>query len=278
MHVIAKVVNYEITDTDLTRECKCVPNQDPSQALRRLIDRCLLLNKAVDSGFTVSDDEFDLALLELIEEDEPFGLPPGSLQDMDAQEMELLLTRNILIRKYVQSLCENEQQVSEEQLKEIYDEQQDSFCCDEMVRCSHILIKGNDDDALHKIIAIRESIKSPEEFLQISSSCSDCPSNSQCGDLGYFAHGKLLPEIDEVAFSLELNEISQPFKSKYGYHLLLLTDRKCGNPVPFEDIKTSLAARIRHMEREYFLMRHVSDLYTEYKDSIVILADAFKPA
>ncbi|HNQ44204.1 MAG TPA: peptidylprolyl isomerase, partial [Candidatus Cloacimonadota bacterium] len=270
-------VDYEITDTDLSRECKCIPNQDPIQALRRLIDRCLLLNKAVESGYSVSDDEFDVALLELIEEEEPFGLPAGSLQDLDAQEMETLLTRNILIRKYIQDICNEDDLVSENKLKEVYEEQREKFCSEEMVRCSHILIKGG-DDALAKILELRKQINSPEDFIAYSSSCSDCPSNSKCGDLGFFSRGKLIPEIDEVAFSLSLGEISHPFKSKYGYHLLLLTDRKCSSPVPFEEIKTSLAARIRQLEKEYFLMRHVSDLYLEYKDRIVILSDAYKQA
>jgi parvulin-like peptidyl-prolyl isomerase len=73
-----------------------------------------------------------------------------------------------------------------------------------------------------------------------------------------------------------MNEISMPFASPEGYHILMLTDRKCKAPIPFEDIRESLAAQIRQMEREYFLMRHIAELYEEYKEQILVFEDALQ--
>lgn len=93
---------------------------------------------------------------------------------------------------------------------------------------------------------------------------------------GFFPRGKLFPEIDEVAFNLKLNEISMPFASSEGFHILMLTDRRCKSPIPFADIKDSLAANISQMEREYFLMRHLGDLYEEFKHQIIVFDDVLK--
>jgi len=225
-------------------------------------------------GFSVSDEEYDVALMEIIDEENPFGLSPGSLQDMDAAEMETLIRRNIIIRKYVTSICPNTKSIPEEKLKELYKEQINNFCREEMVRCSHIFIRG--EDALEKIQAIRNRIHNAEDFIKECKECSDCPSSESCGDLGFFPKGKLYPEIDEVAFSLKKGEISQPFKSPEGYHILMLTDRKCESAIPFSEIKDSLSEHLLQMEKEYFIMRHIGELYEEFKNQIVIYDDALK--
>lgn len=273
MQIIAKVLNIEIFERDLEREMCC--GGDSQRALHRLIDRCLLLVKALQLGYEASDAEFDIALFELLDEEEPFGLPAGSLMKMSAKEMETLLRRNIIIKKYLQSIYPRTD-ISEDKLQALYQEQKESFVCEEMVRCSHIFLSG--EKARDRIHEIRKRIHSKEDFLSFCNSCSECPSHKCCGDLGFFPRGKLFPEIDAVAFSLELNEISEPFASPEGYHILMLTDRKPAGPIPFEEIKQSLLAQLKQMEREYYLLHHLSELYQEYKNNIIILNDAYKQA
>ncbi len=272
MQIIAKVVSHEISRKDLDREIACGGTEE--QALKRLMDRCLLLEKADQLAFNVSDDEFEVTLMQLLDEEEPLGFPPGVLQDMNAQEMETLVRRNIIIRKYVASLHPEGKPISEEKLKELYQDHTDCFCCEEMVRCSHILLKG--EGALEEITAIRAQIHNADDFNKMCAKLSECPSNECCGDLGFFPRGELYAEIDEVAFCLQPGEISQPFKSPGGYHILMSTDRKCKCLVPFEDIKDSLAANLHLMEREYILKRHLVELYEEFYSQILIFDDALK--
>ena len=272
MQIVAKVVNREISRKDLEREMACGGTEE--QALKRLIDRCLLLGKADQLSFSVSDDEFEVALMQLLDEDEPMGLPAGLLQDMNAQEMETLIRRNIIIRKYVASLYPGDMPIPAERIKELYQEQIDKFCCEEMVRCSHILIKG--ENALERLTVIRSQIHDPDDFKQVCESYSDCPSNKCCGDLGFFPRGRLFSEIEEVAFSMQPGEISMPFESPEGCHILMLTDRKCKCLIPFEDIEESLGTHLGQMEREYFLLRHLAELYEEFSSQILIFDHALK--
>lgn len=277
MQIVARVIEYEISMRDLERECSKFGNADQSenlqQALQRLIDRCLLLSQAKHKGIQVSDTEYDEALLKLIDEDDTFGLSGSALQELTARELETLLRRQLIIKKYVQLLCPESLPVTTEKLLEFYNEHKDFFVKPEQVHCAHILIQGTEDADHARAVSLRNSIQGYDDFIRYCQDCSDCPSKSACGDLGWFPKGKMIPEIDNAAFSMQVNEISEPFRSNYGYHILMLLERTEKQNIPFEDIKDSLYARMQQIEREYFLSRHVAELRSRFASSIVIFSE-----
>jgi len=274
MQIVAKVIDYEISKRELDWECSkaLAPNQERSiqQALERLIDRCLLFTQAIEHGITVSDDEYDEALLELIEQDEPFGFSSAVIQELTARELETLVRRQLIIKKYIQTLCPETLPITTDKLKEFYLDNRDYFTKPEKVHCAHILVRGSDEEASAKAEAIYKGIRDEDDFLSQSQICSDCPSSADCGDLGWFPRGIMIPEIENVAFSLQLHEISKPFLSSYGYHILLLLDKTPKEDIPFEEIKDSLFARMQQIEKEYLINRHVSDLRSQFASAIVI--------
>ena len=140
----------------------------------------------------------------------------------------------------------------------------------EQVRCSHILISNTKKDAKALAEEIRKKIHNAEDFGYYCKEYSDCLSNSSCGDLGWFSRGIMIPEIEEVAFALKVGEISQPFPSKYGYHILLKTGHSEKDYIPFEEIKDSLYARVQQIEKEYLLIRHLAELHKQYAAKIII--------
>lgn len=275
MHIIAKVFEIEISAQDLDRECSKI--QDPElifgrkSALKRLIDRCLLYVQAVESGIQATDLEYDNAMLELIEQEEPLGLSSEIMKELSAGDMEMLIRRQIIVQKYVKSLCPKDIPISNQKLQEFYEESKEIFQSSERVRCSHILVSNKNGDAKDKAFKLRELIHTAADFNRYSKACSDCPSNVSCGDLGWFHKGKMIPEIDKVAFSMQIGEISQPFASEYGYHILMLTERKDFYIVPFDDIKESLYARLQQIEKEYIISKQVNDLRKLHASQIAIL-------
>lgn len=52
------------------------------------------------------------------------------------------------------------------------------------------------------------------------------PFGANGGDLGYFRRGQMVPEFDQAAFSLPVGEISEPIKTQFGWHLLVVTGQK----------------------------------------------------
>ncbi len=129
-----------------------------------------------------------------------------------------------------------------------------------MVKASHILIKGTDEESMEKAQEIYKNIKSKEDFEKIASECSDCPSNCHSGDLGYFPKGKMVKDFEEVAFKLKRDEFSEPIKTKFGYHIIMNTDKKESVVAEFDEVKDALKDRLKKIDSELKLIKHLKGL------------------
>ena len=65
----------------------------------------------------------------------------------------------------------------------------------------------------------------PAKFAEMAKKESGCPSKEKGGDLGEFTRGQMVPEFDKVAFSLEPGKVSDPVKTQFGWHLVLVTKK-----------------------------------------------------
>jgi peptidyl-prolyl cis-trans isomerase SurA len=95
----------------------------------------------------------------------------------------------------------------------------------------HILIKTNavtsDNEAKARLSEIRQKILQGEDFGQLAKThSSDLASASKGGNLGWVSKDVLVPEFSEVMESLEINDVSEPFKSSFGWHIMQVLERK----------------------------------------------------
>ncbi|MFX1593101.1 MAG: peptidylprolyl isomerase [Promethearchaeota archaeon] len=86
------------------------------------------------------------------------------------------------------------------------------------IKASHILV-----DKLSKAQKIFEDLQAGEKFEHLASSYSICPSKKRGGNLGEFAKGDMVPEFWSASTKLKIGEISQPVKTKFGYHIIKRT-------------------------------------------------------
>ena len=102
---------------------------------------------------------------------------------------------------------------------------------EEQINVRHILIKTNeildDSAAEEKLKTIRAQIINEGDFGAVASAVSEDPGSAQDGgDMGWAPQGLFVPEFEEVAYALEVDEISEPFQSRYGWHIIqFLGDR-----------------------------------------------------
>jgi len=88
------------------------------------------------------------------------------------------------------------------------------------VNASHILVE---DDATAKLVS--EKITAGEDFAELAAEYSKDPgSAANGGSLGYFPRGVMVPEFEEVAFSLGIGEVSDIVASQFGYHIIKVED------------------------------------------------------
>lgn len=66
----------------------------------------------------------------------------------------------------------------------------------------------------------------PAEFAKLAVEYSECSSKNKGGDLGWFGRGKMVRAFEDVAFSTEKGDISYPFKTAHGYHIVLVEGRR----------------------------------------------------
>ncbi|MEC7487955.1 MAG: peptidylprolyl isomerase [Pseudomonadota bacterium] len=102
------------------------------------------------------------------------------------------------------------------------------------IQASHILLMWDgslrttatrsQDEARQKIDTIKAEIEGGMNFEEAAKQHSDCPSSSQGGDLGSFGRGMMVPEFEDVAFTLEVGATSDVVETDFGYHLIMRTD------------------------------------------------------
>lgn len=274
MHLVAKVFDLDITEEEVLGESRNLIGQDSFlaqvTALNRLIDRYLIFHHAVSQGISISEDEFDNALLETLED-----LEAAPKDNDETKRMESRIRIRIVNRKYVQQVCNRDVSIADDLLFAFYEDQKDVFLAPHAVHAAHILIRADEPDARQKALDIRETIQTTDEFNAICGELSQCPTGCRYGDLGWFPKGRMIKEIEDVAFSLQPGQISDVFISKYGYHILLVRETRQQEPIPFDDIKDSIRAKMKQLEKEYFLIRHVNDLRETCKEFISILDDRY---
>lgn len=120
------------------------------------------------------------------------------------------------------------------------------------IHAAHILAQvpeGMDDtDAKARIDSIYALLQQGEKFETLAKTCSDCPSKAQSGDLGWFGHGKMVPEFEDVAFSLAANDsYSEPFKTRFGWHIVKKYDQR--TPGSFE-VKEIIKGQMKRDSRQ----------------------------
>ena len=120
------------------------------------------------------------------------------------------------------------------------------------VRASHILIKiapaaaeSEIQEAEEKLKGLRSQILAKKTtFEQAAEAHSSGPSKDQGGDVGWFPWSGKMPEaFSKVAFSLKIGEMSQPFRTRFGMDLCLVTDRKPGE-LSLEDVRGEVVNRL----------------------------------
>jgi peptidyl-prolyl cis-trans isomerase C len=84
------------------------------------------------------------------------------------------------------------------------------------IKCLHILVKKNSEALL-----VVDRLKKGESFTNLAKELSiDKASGKRGGDLGFFRKGMMVKPFEDVAFKLEKDQISEPVKTEFGYHII----------------------------------------------------------
>ncbi|MFD3447263.1 peptidylprolyl isomerase PrsA [Microbacteriaceae bacterium 4G12] len=185
--------------------------------------RQLVVQKVFTKDYKVTDKEVNA---EFDKVKKQYGDQFDSLlkqSGMDEKTLKNQIRTNLAIKKAVAK------DITDKELKDHYKPE---------IKASHILVK--DEETAKKVEDLLAKGQSFEELAKQYS--TDTASAEKGGDLGYFGPGKMLPEFEKAAYELKKDQISQPVKSQYGYHIIKVTDIK--ELKPFDQEKEKIKEQI----------------------------------
>ncbi|MDI3548872.1 MAG: peptidyl-prolyl cis-trans isomerase [Halanaerobiales bacterium] len=147
--------------------------------------------------------------------------------------------------------------VEDKAVEDYYNKNIDSYKYGAQVKASHILV-----DTEEKAREVLDKLNNGADFAEVAKEYSTGPSGKNGGDLGYFEKGDMVPEFAEAAFSLKVGEISKPVKTKFGYHIIKVFDKKEAGVKSFAEVKDSIKSKLLNQKRQ----QAWSDLIKELRE------------
>lgn len=246
--IIAKVDNYIVLKSELDRAYQdyianggMANDETRCQFLALLIRNKLMMAKAEIDSIVVLDEEVDLNTQNRISMIlQQSGNSAEQLEAIYGKSMEQIrlelrdqIKEQMVVRE-MESTISKDLSVTPAEVKRFFGKiPADSlpyFSAE--VEVAQIVKKAAVNDVQKEatrkeLAAIRDRILKGEDFTELAKQHSDDPSVTyNGGDMGWVGRGQMVPEFEAMAFRLEQNEISQPFETEYGLHILQLLDRR----------------------------------------------------
>lgn len=189
----------------------------------------LVIEKVLSKDYKVTDKELDKQLEEIKAEVGPQF--PALLMQYGYKDEEDF-RENLKLSLLQEKAAKKDVKITEKELKEYYETKQPD------VKARHILV-GPEDEAKAK--EVKEKLNKGEDFAALAKEYSiDTVSAEQGGDLGFISMDapNLDEQFKEAAFALNVDEISEPIETQFGWHIIQVTEKK--EKEPYEKVKEQL--------------------------------------
>jgi len=153
--------------------------------------------------------------------------------------------KKIIIAKFLKEKVDDSTSIEEVEIKEYYNAHLDEFRTPEIFRASHILTESETEAG-----EVLSELKKGKDFEELARLKSIDPTAEKGGDLGYFVRGQLYPDFEKAIFGLDEGDTSKVFKTKFGYHIVKVTEIKPADIEKFEDIKDRIGQKMSKTRRK----------------------------
>jgi peptidyl-prolyl cis-trans isomerase D len=153
-----------------------------------------------------------------------------------------------------------------------YNQNIEQYSTPEQVHALHILLKteGKDEAGVAAVKKQAEDVlkqaKSGADFGALAKKYSeDEGSKDRGGDLNFFGKGQMVPEFEQVAFSLPPGQISDLVKTQFGFHIIKVLEKKAPTVQPLNDVKASIAEQLKFQRSQAQATQLATKLASEIK-------------
>jgi peptidyl-prolyl cis-trans isomerase C len=244
------------------------------QVLENLIARELLYQESQKKGIKISEEEVNEQLVSLkgqFPNEEEFN---KALKRMNLTEASIKekLARDLSLKKLIDHEVAPKVKLSDMDIRAFYENNPETFKQPERVKASHILVKvdpkadaSQKAEAQKKIDLVQAKLQKGEDFGALAKEYSEGPSGPKGGELGYFTRGQMVKPFEDAAFAMKPGEVSGKVETRFGYHLIKVTDKTPETTMSYDDVKDRLGEFLKQKKMQEEINVYVKRLEEQAK-------------
>ena len=233
-----------------------VIKQTRSAFLQRLIDNILIEQEGKKSGtgIIVKDEEVMDVIRDIMSKQKMSMqdflknlAKEGNSLDSVKKEIRTQMMRARLLRREIKSKVI----VTDEEIGEYYNKNRQDYEGEETVRIKQLLLlkpPKADSNAITQVrtgaMQLHKRVRAGESFDLLIVKYSQGPAAAQGGDVGFVGRGTIIPEVEKVAFSLPVGQISEVIESSVGFHIIQVVDKKGAGLKPITAVREEIKTKI----------------------------------
>lgn len=237
-----------------------------AKMLDGMIDRTLLWLEADAVGVTINDSTMqwfsqqfasvmggERAVMEM--------LTSGGFTRAD---LETMIRKDLMIRSFLESNVLQQAAVNDSMAMSFYQQNPADFVAPDSIHARHIILRASQTDTQSDIDNKKQTLRDiktriggGEDFEELAKQHSEGPSAPRGGDLGYFTRREMVPEFSNVAFAMEVGEVSDVVDTQFGYHLIRVDDKVASRQLTFDEVKEDLKGQLVQYFQSQALQNHL---------------------
>lgn len=239
--VLAKAAGHEITEEELNLYLQNLPQEQQAyanspQARTQILEQIIQIRLFAQYGtdLKVQDTDEYKSVMERVTTE---------------------ITSQMAVTETLKGL-----QVSDEEVKNFYDQNPTQFTKGPEATAKHILTETEEEATK----AFEEIVSGEKTFEEAATAYSTCPSKDRGGDLGTFGQGQMVPEFDQAVFSAEVGKVFGPIKTQFGYHLIRVDHLSNGETVDFDTVKDQVRQTLLQQKQQAAFEAKLKELQEKY--------------
>jgi parvulin-like peptidyl-prolyl isomerase len=234
-----------------------------------IIERILLRQEAKQNTSNIDESEVELFLLKLKEQyagEQSTGRLTAELYDDFYADNEEKLREAIevylVLAKKVKDICKDLPKPSNAEIRQYYQENKENFRNAEQVRVAHIVKYVNwqtsEASAYEQIREAQNELRKGVPFETVVEKYTDCTDTG--GDIGYIARGEMAEEFEDVVFNLDVGQVSDIFRTRFGFHIAKVYDRTKDDVSSLEEVRGQIREKLKEQSQEKAIEQFIDQL------------------
>jgi parvulin-like peptidyl-prolyl isomerase len=235
------------------------PDLDPKEREAQLFDwskenvieRVLINQEAKKSEEKIPPEQIDSALAKIKEQ---YTDPKELYKALDVEDdagIKDQIEMQMRVEQRLNEVCKDLPDPPQADIQEYYEQNAEQFKTQESARVAHIVKYVNwqtdEETAYNAIKEAHDELKNGAAFEVVVDKHTDCADSG--GDLGYVVKGQMVEEFEDVIFNLGTGEVSDIFRTRFGFHIAKVYDRKAAAIAELKEVKDQIVGTLQEQIR-----------------------------